>query len=60
MLKHVFTFLLLGSRLIYELFKVPYVDAIGRLGIAWHAFKGGKEAFEKVKTGNLSCSDYNH
>ena len=51
------SFILLGSSLIYELFKVPYVDAIGSLGIAWYAFKEGKEAFEKVKTGNLSCSD---
>lgn len=51
------SFILLGASLLYELFKIPYVDAIGSLGIAWYAFKEGKEAFEKVKENKLSCSD---
>ena len=51
------SFILLASSLLYELFAVPYVDAIGSLGIAWYAFKEGKEAFEKAQTKNLSCSD---
>lgn len=51
------SFILLGSSLIYELFRIPYVDAIGSLGIAWYAFSEGKEAFEKARSGNLTCSD---
>lgn len=51
------SFILLGSSLIYEIFKIPYVDAIGSLGIAWYAFKEGREAFEKARTGALGCSD---
>ncbi|WP_339711935.1 cation transporter [Cyclobacterium amurskyense] len=52
------SFILLGSSSLYELFKIPYVDAIGSLGIAWYAFKEGKEAFEKAKSKKLSCSDH--
>ena len=51
------SFILLGSSLLYELFGIPYVDAIGSLGIAWYAFKEGREAFEKARTGNITCSD---
>ena len=51
------SFILLGSSLFYELLKIPYIDAIGSLGIAWYAFKEGKEAFEKANTGSLTCND---
>ncbi len=51
------SFILLGSSLIYEFFRVPYVDAAGSLGIAWYAYKEGKEAFEKARSKNLTCSD---
>ena len=51
------SFILLGSSLFYELFKIPYIDAIGSLGIAWYAFKEGKEAFEKANSGSLNCND---
>lgn len=51
------SFILLGSSLIYELFKIPYIDAIGSLGIAWYAFKEGKESFEKARTRKLTCGD---
>ncbi len=51
------SFVLLGSSLIYELFAIPYIDVIGSLGIAWFAFKEGKEAFEKAKSKKLSCGD---
>ncbi|GAA0890487.1 cation transporter [Fulvivirga kasyanovii] len=51
------SFILLGSALIYEIFKVPYVDALGSLGIAWYAFREGREAFEKARTNAMSCSD---
>ena len=51
------SFILLISSLIYELFRIPYMDALGSLGIAWYAFKEGREAFEKAASNNLSCSD---
>jgi divalent metal cation (Fe/Co/Zn/Cd) transporter len=51
------SFILLGSSVLYEVFSIPYIDALGSLGIAWYAFKEGKEAFEKAKSRNLSCSD---
>ena len=51
------SFILLGSALIYEIFKVPYVDALGSMGIAWYAFTEGREAFEKARTNAMSCSD---
>lgn len=41
--------LLLVSSGLYELFRIPYIDAIGALGIAWFAFKEGREAFDKAK-----------
>lgn len=51
------SFILLGSSVIYELFEVPYIDALGSLFIAWYAFKEGKEAFEKATNESLSCDD---
>ncbi len=51
------SFILLGASIIYELFKIPYIDAVGSLGIAWYAFKEGKEAFEKVTENKISCND---
>ncbi len=47
--------ILLASSLLYALFKIPYVDALGSLGIAWYAFKEGKEALEKAKGKACSC-----
>ena len=54
------SFILLGASIIYEAFKIPYVDAIGSIGIAYYAFREGKEAFEKAKSGSLTCSDDCH
>ncbi len=51
------SFILLASSLLYELFKIPYVDALGSLGIAWYAFKEGREAFEKAKRKSIACGD---
>jgi len=51
------SFILLSASLIYELFRIPYIDAAGSLGIAYYAFKEGKEAFEKVKENKISCCD---
>jgi len=50
------SFILLFSSGMYELFAIAYFDVLGSLGIAYFAFKEGKEAFEKVKSGNLLCS----
>lgn len=51
------SFILLGSSVLYELLSIPYIDTVGSLGIAWYAFKEGKEAFEKARSKSLSCSD---
>ncbi len=50
------SFLLLTSSLLYELFQISYIDIAGSLGIAYFAFKEGKEAFEKAVSANLSCT----
>ena len=54
------SFILLISSGLYELFSVAYFDIIGSLGIAYFAFKEGREAFEKVKSGNLLCECDDH
>ena len=54
------SFILLASSGLYELFSVAYFDIIGSLGIAYFAFKEGREAFEKVKSGNLLCGCDDH
>jgi len=51
------SFLLLGSSLLYELFQIPFIDALGSLGIAYYAFREGREAFEKSKNRSLVCGD---
>ncbi|MDT0642660.1 cation transporter [Zunongwangia sp. F363] len=50
------SFILLASSLIYEIWQIPYIDALGSIGIAWYAWKEGKEAFENAKSKSLSCS----
>ncbi|MGA9324435.1 MAG: cation transporter [Salegentibacter sp.] len=50
------SFILLFSSLVFEIWQIPYIDALGSLGIAWYAFKEGKEAFQNAKTKSLSCS----
>ena len=39
---------LLASSALYEFFKIPYVDSIGSLGLAWFSYREGKECFEKA------------
>ena len=46
--------LLAGSGL-YELFHIGLVDAVGSIGIAWFAWREGKESLEKARTGKLGC-----
>jgi divalent metal cation (Fe/Co/Zn/Cd) transporter len=50
------SFLLLLSSGLYELFQISYIDIAGSLGIAYFAFKEGREAFEKAASESLSCS----
>ena len=52
--------ILLVSSGLYELTGFAYLDILGSLGIAWFAFKEGKEAFDKAKSGNLSCCCDDH
>ncbi|PKP35641.1 MAG: hypothetical protein CVU00_01505 [Bacteroidetes bacterium HGW-Bacteroidetes-17] len=49
------SFILLASSLLYELTGIGYIDIAGSLGVAWFAFKEGKEAFDKSKSESLSC-----
>ncbi|HNW28040.1 MAG TPA: cation transporter [Spirochaetota bacterium] len=50
------SFILLGSSVLYELFRISYIDTVGSLGIAWFAFSEGKESIEKARSNSLSCS----
>jgi len=47
--------LLLSSGL-YALVALPWIDGIGSLAIAVFAFREGREAFEKARSGALACS----
>ncbi len=49
------SFILLGSSLLFEIFHVGYIDVAGSLGIAWYAFREGREAFEKARSESLAC-----
>jgi divalent metal cation (Fe/Co/Zn/Cd) transporter len=50
------SFILLASSLSCEIFKIGYLDIAGSIGIAYFAFKEGKESIEKSKSEKLSCS----
>ncbi len=50
------SFILLASSILYDFFRIPYIDIVGGLGIAWFAFREGKESIEKARSGSLSCS----
>ncbi|MBU1014452.1 MAG: hypothetical protein KKG99_15745 [Bacteroidetes bacterium] len=54
------SFILLASSLLYELTSVGYIDIAGSLGVAWFAFKEGREAFRKAKSNSLSCCCDDH
>ena len=49
--------ILLISSGLYEFFKIPYVDSLGAIGIAYLSFQEGRECFEKVENPTLSCAD---
>lgn len=48
--------ILLISSILYQIFKIGYIDSAGALGIAYYAFKEGKESIEKSK-GKKCCCD---
>lgn len=49
--------ILLVSSVAYELFRIPYIDALGTLGLAYYSFREGRECFEKARTGNYCSCD---
>jgi divalent metal cation (Fe/Co/Zn/Cd) transporter len=50
------SFILLISSLLYQFFRINYIDIAGSLGIAWYAFSEGRESLEKARKNQLSCS----
>lgn len=50
------SFILLISSGVYEIWHIPYIDALGSLGIGWYAFKEGREAFQNARSKSLSCA----
>lgn len=49
------SFILLASSLLYEFFKISYIDIAGSLGIAWYALSEGRESLEKARKNKLCC-----
>ncbi len=50
------SFILLASSLFFEIFRIGYIDIAGALGVAWYAFREGREAFEKSRAAGFSCA----
>lgn len=50
--------ILLASSAIYEFLKIPYVDAIGSLGLAYFSFREGRECFQKAKSDKYCACDH--
>jgi divalent metal cation (Fe/Co/Zn/Cd) transporter len=48
--------ILLVSSGLYEWLQIGYLDVAGSLGIAFFAFREGREAFEKASSETLACS----
>jgi divalent metal cation (Fe/Co/Zn/Cd) transporter len=46
---------LLVASILFEVVRIGYVDSIGALGIAYYAFKEGREAFGKAKGKSCDC-----
>ena len=49
------SFILLASSGLYEIFHISYFDVLGSLGIAYYAFKEGRESFEKSRSAEIKC-----
>jgi len=54
------SFILLAASGLYFLFGIQYFDILGSIGIAYFSYSEGKEALEKVRTGNMSCGCDSH
>ena len=52
--------ILLISSGLYYAFKLPYVDALGSLFLAYFSFKEGKECLEKANSDALCACDHHH
>lgn len=52
--------ILLASSLLYEFAGIGWFDALGSLGIAWFAFREGRESFGKARSGALACGCDDH
>lgn len=52
--------ILLSSSIIYAIIKIPYIDSLGTLGLAWFSFGEGRECFEKAKSDKMCCCDDCH
>lgn len=50
------SFILLISSVLYEIFKISYLDVAGSLGVAWYALGEGRESLEKARKNQLACS----
>ena len=50
--------ILLISSGIYELTHLPYIDAVGTLGLAWFSYTEGKECFEKAASNKYCGCDH--
>lgn len=48
--------ILLSSSLLYQWLGVGFLDGAGSVGIAWFAWREGRESWEKAKSDGLSCS----
>jgi divalent metal cation (Fe/Co/Zn/Cd) transporter len=47
--------ILLVSSVLYEIFKIGYIDSLGALGIVYYSFKEGKESMDKSKGKECCC-----
>jgi divalent metal cation (Fe/Co/Zn/Cd) transporter len=47
--------ILLASSILFEIFKIGYIDLIGALGMAYYSFREGREAMEKSE--GKECCD---
>ena len=49
--------ILLLSSVLFELFKIGYIDSVGALGLAYYSYKEGKESLEKANDNACECSN---
>jgi divalent metal cation (Fe/Co/Zn/Cd) transporter len=47
----------LASSILYEVFHIGWIDALGSIGLAYFSITEGREALEKAKGNQCSCDD---